>query len=806
MTEPCSEVFKRYRPSVFDLIPLHMPDAVSTKRGVTRKDGKRPLHGAWTVTRYSTKAVLAEQANSGRNIGVRLKADQLIIDVDPRNGGTPAFEELCAELEIDPLRFPKVTTGSGGAHYYMTKPEDVPVRDSLECFPGVEYKSKGRQVVAAGSVHPDTGALYVWDDAHPRIEDGLPPAPEKLLKAIVRPQRSSGIGGGTMSQHQLSQALEQLDPTEFAQHDKWLQLMMSCHHATNGDGRSEFIEWSTLDSQYANDAEIIGRRWDSLAADKPEGVTVATLNKILRDHDAAGFQAPTIDAADDFDEDYMADDFDFEKPTKPTVDEDDGLKAGDGIDEESFSWLQELNNKYTVVMEGGKFVIVSMERHEDGFDRDVWVRTKATDFTLLHGNKRVTRDKEALGLNKNASDTVPLGKFWLEWPGRKDAKGIGFFPNKERPGYINMWQGFAVEPSGRGTWKHLREMIHEVLANGNDLIDEYIVNWCAFLFQHPEKRAESALVFKGGMGVGKGTLGNTLAKIIGRHALAIQSPELIVGRFNAHLQDTIFLFADEAVRPYDRIAESRLKALITEPRLSYEGKGRDVLQAQNFLHIMMASNEQWVIPAGLDDRRFLVSEANTKWQGRRDKWEKLYTELENGGYGRMLLDLGSRHKLPAGWHPRHIPSTNALIDQKIRNMKPIWQFFFNACVEGVLPFEVIDGWGGPWEKAAVRFFYYDFRGAFRQFCNDNGIKPGGMHKSSMFFVKKDLRELFAGCNPDLRANVPEERTDLECQKSDNRSPAVQIPSLAECRGEFERRLNGHVNWESSDAATDEEFN
>jgi hypothetical protein len=43
--------------------------------------------------------------------------------------------------------------------------------------------------------------------------------------------------------------------------------MLAAHHSTNGDGREEFIEWSTSDPQYANDGDLIGRRWDSLLAD-----------------------------------------------------------------------------------------------------------------------------------------------------------------------------------------------------------------------------------------------------------------------------------------------------------------------------------------------------------------------------------------------------------------------------------------------------------------------------------------------------------------------------------------------------------
>ncbi len=46
--------------------------------------------------------------------------------------------------------------------------------------------------------------------------------------------------------------------------------------------------------------------------------------------------------------------------------------------------------------------------------------------------------------------------------------------------------------------------------------------------------------------------------------------------------------------------------LITEPVLPIEGKGRNVRFARNVVHLIVASNSNWVVPAGLDERRFCV--------------------------------------------------------------------------------------------------------------------------------------------------------------------------------------------------------
>lgn len=338
-----AEAFAPYRESGWQAIPLHRFDAESTDRGGrTRRDGKRPVHANWTARPYSAAKVISCSVAEGRNVGVRLAPDQLVIDVDPRNGGTEGFAALCTALALDPTIFPTVITGSGGAHYYMRKPADLSVLDTLPDFPGVEFKSKGRQVVAAGSIHPDTLKHYAWDFLTPPLADA-PEAPAALLQAIRRPERTGNtIGGGQYSQERIAAALARLDPENFRNHSKWLALMMAVHHATNGDGRQEFIDWSTSDPQYADDADVIGRRWDSLHADAAAGrITHRTLAKILAENGAtdailadpaeraADFEAMGEEAAED-----MTFEGDDEEPSTGLT-----YEIAAGIEAEPIEWL-----------------------------------------------------------------------------------------------------------------------------------------------------------------------------------------------------------------------------------------------------------------------------------------------------------------------------------------------------------------------------------------------------------------------------------------------------------------------------------
>ena len=244
---------------------------------------KRPLDNGWQRQSYDPARVIAKATKNNTNMGLRLGADDLVIDYDPRNDRTgDSFDRLVKDLGLEPSTFPTVNTGGGGQHYFLKMPPGVKITTTLAAYPGVEFKTKGTQVVAAGSVHPDTGRHYLWDDMLPPLEDA-PDAPAPVVKAILRPLHDfKSSGGGIHSPAEVAAMLEPLDPADFSEHAKWFSLMCACHHASGGDAREEFVAWSWKDPEYDGD-DTVGQRWDTLHAEKPGAVTVQTLYKALHD-------------------------------------------------------------------------------------------------------------------------------------------------------------------------------------------------------------------------------------------------------------------------------------------------------------------------------------------------------------------------------------------------------------------------------------------------------------------------------------------------------------------------------------------
>lgn len=229
-------------------------------------DRKRPKHNQWPKRKYTREEL---EAHDG-NLGIRLRSDQIVIDVDPRNfpEGDDPLARLIEDFGLDLDSAPKVTTGGGGWHYYFAKPKRPQIVSKLDGYLGIDFKSKGSQVVAPGSIHDKTGKEYVWDDVFDLGLDETSKLPKALGRALTKRPTAEVDEPGEYTADQIEAMLQSMDPAQFNSNASWEPLMMAVHQASNGEAREEFIAWSTSDPEYGDDAEQIGARWDSLSVSK----------------------------------------------------------------------------------------------------------------------------------------------------------------------------------------------------------------------------------------------------------------------------------------------------------------------------------------------------------------------------------------------------------------------------------------------------------------------------------------------------------------------------------------------------------
>jgi hypothetical protein len=278
----------------YELIPL-------------RTGGKAPRDRNWLQRSYDATVLIAEARKNRSNLGVRMRPIDLVLDVDPRNGGDKSLDLLVANVGLDVNKCPHVITGGGGHHYYLRKPPDLNIVGTLAQYPGIDFKKLGGQVVAPGAIHPETGCRYE-SEFWLLGPDETPEAPQALLD-LLRKRREAMLDNvedadrwGEIDPQQLAAALAELPIDDYGEgsHDEWFRLMCACHHATAGTGREEFIAWSIQSPDFPDHAEEIGYRWDSLTSKTGQGgmpTTIRHLYQVLNKH---GIGIPHSPAEDDF--------------------------------------------------------------------------------------------------------------------------------------------------------------------------------------------------------------------------------------------------------------------------------------------------------------------------------------------------------------------------------------------------------------------------------------------------------------------------------------------------------------------------
>ena len=181
-TSPRVAAIRGFIAAGYTLIPLCSHKDPHQHRGKDcpqKNMGKVPPRYDWANTIPGTYT----EKNLPENYGVALKAGDLVIDVDPRNfkpGDTPLARLIAL---IGPISSFVVRTGGGGLHIYLRKSPDIAVVNDIEEYPGLEFKSLGRQVVAPFSTHAISGKQY-------EIVSGtinqIAEAPSALLALIKR--------------------------------------------------------------------------------------------------------------------------------------------------------------------------------------------------------------------------------------------------------------------------------------------------------------------------------------------------------------------------------------------------------------------------------------------------------------------------------------------------------------------------------------------------------------------------------------------------------------------------------------------
>ncbi len=348
--------------------------------------------------------------------------------------------------------------------------------------------------------------------------------------------------------------------------------------------------------------------------------------------------------------------------------------------------LAEMNRKYAWIENYGGKAMIAYEANEAwGEDDDGKVqkrnvlrfqRPPEIASNLSNRNVQIGVDAKGRPVMK------ALFKYWAESPDRRQYESVTFQPGGAPANQLNMWQGFAVEavPGDRHT--RLRDHIFENICGGDQAGLDYYWKWMAYNIQFPGRRPQTAIALRGGQGTGKSLAVKSYGHLFGNHYLPIVTANALTGDFNGHLQNAKLVFADEAIFARDKRQVSKLKGLITEEELSVNAKGFQQQQVPNHIALILASNDDAVINAAADERRYAVYDVGTKKQQDSAYFKAIVDDLKRGGYENLMYELMNMDL--SSFEIRKIPKNGALQNQKLQSLSPLEDWWYYKLESGVL--------------------------------------------------------------------------------------------------------------------------
>ena len=253
----------------------------------------------------------------------------------------------------------------------------------------------------------------------------------------------------------------------------------------------------------------------------------------------------------------------------------------------------------------------------------------------------------------------------------------------ENPFVFSYFQGYEFDfpiTFNRGTIKLFIDHIFDIICSKHIELFNYVINWISYIFQNPNGKTNTALVFTSIQGAGKNTFTDTICKLLGNYANKNTNLKLITGNFNASLEFKKLLVCSEtqSYLKNKNFDSDIIKSLITEDTVDITKKFRDAYHVENIVNFIFLSNNFAPVKIEEGDRRFFVSEVSGDVSGNAQYFKALYASFTPEFYENLLGFFMNRNI--RRWDPTEIPMSRAK-QAIIEYSQPTTKLFIKAYLE-----------------------------------------------------------------------------------------------------------------------------
>ena len=277
-------------------------------------------------------------------------------------------------------------------------------------------------------------------------------------------------------------------------------------------------------------------------------------------------------------------------------------------------------------------------------------------------------------------------KLFLEFCGERQRPSFEFDPSAsytfneiDKP--INIYQERyrpVVNTAPRTRNTQLLIDFLDYITNYNIADTRYLTVWIRNivkgLVDKKYKKNKTMLVLKSAeRGIGKGLLGVLVSKIITKkYSFVTAKAESLTGKFNSLSANKLFCFVDEGHVRADDIEQ--LKSLITEEYGTMEGKGKDAVEMEQHMNIIMATNHDIPLKVDHRERRFSIIENLSVFTEQQKKeffspiWKAVDDKEAIQGFVNYLCGLNVSEE--EANNVRHHPLQNDTLKQYVQTSNP----------------------------------------------------------------------------------------------------------------------------------------
>jgi hypothetical protein len=258
---------------------------------------------------------------------------------------------------------------------------------------------------------------------------------------------------------------------------------------------------------------------------------------------------------------------------------------------------------------------------------------------------------------------------------------------------------------------------------------------------------------------------------------SVSKADEVTGKFIGHRAGKSLLRVEEAFFAGDRSAEGALKHLITSETVQIQRKYADTIEHPNYVRLLITSNADWVVPAGVNERRFAVLNVSEVRRNDLAYFGALRRQaFEKGGCARFLAYLRDEVVVDRD-AIRRPPSTAALLEQQLNSLAAPDRWLFDLLSEGALPLD-----SGGKGVTLVGALFDSYSSSLRA-----GRNPYDATREKMGRLLRDrLGDLVSSRRPR--------------DGGGERLYAYQFAPLDECRSRFAARFSQTPSWENDASA------